>query len=911
MLIKRSAEDAVSWLNNDILWVGMFKDDKIIGVTEVSGVITSEIAAVNDRISYNMKHIKSIRYDENVECVLTQIEFVDDGKKTVTDNSFLCTKGEDGGFRISAVYKFSICKDNRNHRKTKGVSAESAEKTIMSALVGSDISIWTYYVNEKKTVLSDIGMPVNKLMPKEMYNVPESIIGIGVIDATSISEYRRLFADIDAGAKETEAEIQYICNNGEKQWRFVKYVVSFDESGKPISAVGCSKDISEQKRMEMHYNEELALRAVNFRSALIAFVINITANRVDEAVSNIENAQALKDYCIDDLHDFVCSNIIDEEQRSEFSEKYRREYVLKRYSEGIVSQQQQIWYRFSSGEKRWIEVCLNVNKHPISGDLIATLTARDINDEKIRSLINDKLLVKFCDYVVYIDGESDYATFFTDHTQYVSNENKKMMYSKAVAYFLQLFSEKEDYDSLARKISIINIIRELEDKDEFVVYCRGRRGDRRMHKKIRFSYLNREYKLIVMSQIDITDVFERERAKEEELYEALKTAEHINRKTSEFLSKMSCELRLPMDTIVGMNEVALQSVDDADIVIECLGKIKESSETMLAMLNDILDMSKIESGRIAVRTDKFILSAFFDEMNRKSEQMAKIRHIDYFFNCTDVIDICCVGDAVKLEQVLINFMTNAMKFTAQGGKVTLSVKKKQILSDKICLKCTVSDTGCGISEEFMPKLFEPFEQQNPEESGLYGGTGLGLAICDKLVKMMGGTISVKSIKDVGSEFTVEVTMDVSSDDVQFSTTENIHIPESFSFDGKRVLLAEDHPLNIDIFTRLLSAKGFEVECAENGLAAMEKFTTSSLGYYDAILMDTRMPVMDGLTAASNIRRLSKEDAVSIPIIALTANDMEADAEKYSSAGIDAFISKPVNAGALFDTLYRAIFFRKR
>ena len=518
------------------------------------------------------------------------------------------------------------------------------------------------------------------------------------------------------------------------------------------------------------------------------------------------------------------------------------------------------------------------------------------------------------------------------------------------------------------------------------------------------------------------------------LQDALALAEHANRAKTAFLSNMSHEIRTPMNAIIGLNNIAMNDPTASDKVREYLEKIGASAQHLLGIINDILDMSRIESGRLTIKQEEFSFSKGLEQVNTMISGQCRDKGLNYDCQITGNVDDYYIGDIMKLKQVLINILGNAVKFTPEGGTIRLVIEEGPRLDRKATLKFVISDTGIGMSKEYLPHIFEAFSQEDASSTSRYGSAGLGMPITKSIVELMNGHIEVESEKGKGSVFTVTVTMGeserknarpeegeldphklsvlvIDDDRVALEHAEIVlgqigigcetaesgwegidkvrirhgrmedydlilidwRMPEidgvettrqirsivgnnppiiiitSFNWDdiaeeakaagvdtfvakplfagtvmdefreaffrknelsvkkrndlkGRRVLLAEDVTVNAEIILMLLSMREVEADLAENGRAAIELFDSHEPGYYDAILMDMRMPEMDGLEATRHIRSMDRPDAKSIPIIALTANAFDEDVQRSMQAGLNAHLSKPVNPDALFETL---------
>ena len=412
---------------------------------------------------------------------------------------------------------------------------------------------------------------------------------------------------------------------------------------------------------------------------------------------------------------------------------------------------------------------------------------------------------------------------------------------------------------------------------------------------------DRIYK-VLLSRRDITESQRKEERQQKLLTEALEQAKIANQAKSAFLFNMSHDIRTPMNAIIGFTTMARKSLDNPKKAEECLNKSEMASRHMLHILNDILDMARIDSGKVDLESAPInIIEECYatDAMFRSSMEE---KNIDFKVNI-DIVSKEVLGDAVRLKQIVVNLISNALKYTKPGGKITVDyVQTGWTINNYACFEIRVKDTGIGMSEEYQKHLFEAFERERNETVSGIQGTGLGLAISKRLAELMGASLSCKSQIGVGTEFIFKVKLPLAGN---MSQQERANIDYS-AFDGKRILLVEDNDLNREIAVDLLEEMGFLVEEATDGADAIEKVKNSAENDFCLILMDIQMPYMDGYQATREIRSLSNKKIANIPIIAMTANAFEEDKRKALEAGMNAHLSKPIDVKKVSETLYEYI-----
>lgn len=371
---------------------------------------------------------------------------------------------------------------------------------------------------------------------------------------------------------------------------------------------------------------------------------------------------------------------------------------------------------------------------------------------------------------------------------------------------------------------------------------------------------------------------------------------------SDFLSHMSHDIRTPINGIMGMTEIALKNIDDKDRVLDCLQKIDGSSGHLLSLVNDVLDMSRIESGKVQISHKPLNILELLRHCSSIISGQLQGRDIMFTEEFENIENPHILGDELHLRQVLINILGNAVKFTPDGGRIYFRVREFSAEGEAARFHIEIEDTGIGMKPEFLPHIFEPFAQEDGGNRSSYKGTGLGMSITKKFMDLMGGTVEVQSEPGKGTLFRLELPVEIDRE----WQGEQEPAGQQTTLAGARVILAEDNDLNMEIAVFMLESLEIEVTAVTDGKAALDAFAAAAPGTFDGILMDVMMPVMDGLTATREIRALEREDAGTIPIIAMTANAYDEDRRKCMEAGMDAHMSKPIDGEVLRKMLVQYI-----
>ncbi len=463
---------------------------------------------------------------------------------------------------------------------------------------------------------------------------------------------------------------------------------------------------------------------------------------------------------------------------------------------------------------------------------------------------------------------------------------------------------------IRRRFRMSTLLEQLEKQPlgyDFIYAYRG--ADSVQYKRINVLWGDRNHRTVCIVRADVTEILEEERKNKKDLETALALANQANQAKTSFLSSMSHDIRTPMNAIMGMTALASAHPDDSAYVMECLGKISASSKHLLNLINDVLDMSKIEHASIQLSRERISIQEMVQQVSTMILPQSEEKHQRFQTRVGELSHGSFYGDALRINQILTNVLGNAVKFTPEGGLVDFLVEERPAVKDGcVGYRFSIRDTGIGMSAEILSHVFEPFVR------GTYvnriEGTGLGLSIVKGLVDRMGGTISVESTVGKGSLFQIELEFDSTHEVRTLKTEETVRIQtatEDTQFlSGRRFLVAEDNAINAEIMGSLLGMYGAESVIKSDGLQTVETFSSSVPGTYDAVLMDIQMPVMNGYEASRAIRALERVDADTIPIIAMTANAFSDDVQAALDAGMNAHVAKPIEMKVLVTTLRRVI-----
>ncbi len=618
-----------------------------------------------------------------------------------------------------------------------------------------------------------------------------------------------------------------------------------------------------------------------------------------------------------------------------FAGKHSFQESMRRYIHDVVYEEdQEFLYLMCSPEHLWMELdmqaSLNVNYRIQQDGEIEYYQLKLVRmggwqdgkhqvvmgvhgvDDEMRSEISQKEMLEESyeiiaalssdyNFIALIDCETEEMSVYKandDSPEIAALASSNDYYEAISAYVEHVHDEDKEMWLDATKLDFI--LEQLQDKSIYNVNLRNN-AEEPDYIQFRFTKLSeqdRGYQVVLAKRI-ITETIKKEMEQRKALEEALKQAKYANQAKSTFLSNMSHDIRTPINGIMGMGNIAMRSLNNPKRVEDCLGKILESSEHLLNLINDVLDMSRIESGKISLNHEFMDMTIMIERCVAIIQGQMVNREIEFVREFPEYRHPYRIGDELRLRQILVNILGNAVKFTPDGGKIVFRIEESPDADRETMIRFEVEDTGIGMTPEFLEHIWEPFSQADGGGRTNYKGTGLGMSITKQFVDMMGGSISVESQLDRGSKFTIELPIEITELKPKLFSESK---PVACDLTGMRILAVEDNALNMEIIRSVLEDERAQVFPAENGKAAVEKFAASTPGYYHVILMDIMMPVMDGLEATRTIRTMDRPDAATVPIIAMTANAYDEDVKKTIRAGMNAHLTKPLDIPTVMSVL---------
>lgn len=854
---------------------------------------------------------ENCRLEETLQGEMKHLAYYPDQDKYFLTNTAI-SKWDGKDVLIEYITDITEEKKVEIENKKKELLLANSSSRIGAALKNSNMTLWEYDYTTKR--VNFLESTVSLFDGKSyMDNVPESVIAAGYIHPDSIGAFREIYQRVPVEQTVLSCEVKFLTGSGtEGEWR--KLVLTpIIENGEVVKAIGSSTNITAQKEKEQQYRRVLErLNELRDRSLIGKGQYNLTKNclldieRIDENCIEIEN---------DTPFDMALESIIQTAAREEDQKRMRdtvnRRQLILNHALGNLEAEIEYLRKRKDGTLFWAALKYTLFEEPETGEVILFIYSMDISEQVQEREILSRISIMEYDSVALIDVKSG-RFVLRRPTNIRIIENSKLNeagndYEEKIESLIMDYVVKSDRKELEKALSLENIIAQLQKKDVYEVsYSVFLNGEHR-RKRLVYCYLSMDKEKILSYCSDITAIYEKEQKQLKRIEESLRKAKIANEAKTTFLSRMSHEIRTPINAIIGIAELERQDVENGQLtnkqILSYIEDTKNSSEYLLSLVNDILDTAKIDSGKMELHPVLVNAEDFLSTIMILSQPLANGRQIKFVVERKTVFHVNYLADGVRVQQILMNLLSNAFKFTPPNGEVRLIAEAVATAERTTKIRYQVIDNGIGMSKEFQKKLFREFEQEGDSNTSRTTGSGLGLCLARKLARMMNGDIVCVSEKGKGSTFIATIEVENTSEEKQeHDVQEEVNSRGIINFNGIRILLCEDHPLNQRIAKSLLERKNCIVDIAEDGVIGVDKFVKSEVGYYKMILMDIRMPNMDGLDATKRIRELNRPDAKTVPIVAMSANAYQEDVQMSLNAGMNAHLAKPVEPDALFHTI---------
>ena len=763
---------------------------------------------------------------------------------------------------------------------------------------GADLAVWEYDIASRTltSLIRNRHSHDSANAVRVFTDVPESVLG--KYKPSEHAAILEMYRKIVEGAPLVTGEFWQLPRDGmppvcEK----ITYSVFYDEIGRPVKAYGIGQDVTAAKIAERKYEGIYQDMLKMNPNAIGSFRLNVSQGTVSDLETSQEYYKPMiRSRSFDQLAENMAGRIASDREREAFAGTFSRENMMAVFLNGSNRLEATARGYVTEDTIHWLTLYVHMTQNPATQDIEAVCCIIDCDETKLGEQIIGTLTEGEYDFLAVANPKTGRFEYFSvpDNGSYrlVSANSRyqdvlRMSFGSADPGDLKGY---EKAGSLERVISQL----ELRQNYSFVVRQNGAEGIR---KKYSYCWLGDTREKILVTRSDVTDIVREEQERARQLQKAVDQAREADRLKTEFLGNVSHDMRTPMNGVIGYTELALKSSDPQEMR-EYLEKIRLSGETLLMLINDTLDLSRMETGRISMHAEPLLLSSLVQSDITILEPTLQARNIHLTLDA-ERSETPVLSDSLCLKKIAINILSNAVKFTPEGGSIQVVCRQHPLADGSIDAVLTVQDSGCGISKSFLPRVFEPFAQERLAGSAGIGGSGLGLAIVKRLVEKLGGTVRVDSELGKGTRVEVNIRFQPALQGVpaEEAEPENPHA----GLAGRRVLLVEDNRVNMEIARKLLSVKGVIVDCAKDGAEGVQKFSAAPVNTYDAVLMDIRMPVMDGYEAARQIRALKRRDA-DTAIIAMTADAYQSDVEKAKAAGMNAHLPKPIEPQRLYDTL---------
>ncbi|MCR5032092.1 MAG: response regulator [Lachnospiraceae bacterium] len=792
---------------------------------------------------------------------------------------------------------------------TEEIQAKLDKQKYELAISNSSVSIWEFDLKAGRCRTDQKTAALFGLQ-EETEGMPEALLRCGMVPPESEEAYRNLYAQLQEGIPTVKTELLLRKEDGEENWQQCTYYTVCDDDGTPSYAVGCSMDSTAMKIMERHYQDELQLQKAGLNDALISKArVDVQTGEIETITYGESEERKSVIPSLDVLREVLQTFCEEEDLREEIRKVFCRDYLLSMYADGKkeISFDGRGMYR--NDMVCWIKVLIRMHRNPDTGHVMAFVYAMDVTRERSTEDIFAHVVDQDYEFVGIVDGKSGKYKLFP-------KQNYKGPLPKPEGDdFVAAMLELERYispESKARYREIMNyrFLFKCLDAVQFAstVFCCSYENGELHYLKIRASYTDAADKEFIITVTDVSDVVQGENESRIALEEALRNAMDANHIKSAVLGKLTHDVRTPVASLSGLILLLKEQTDKLVMTKEERARIEQylhqldaTSRELLNSVNDVQTLDNLDK-QARLSLQECNIRELLGELADNTARDAALKNVHFKAELSNIKARMVLCDQGKVRQMLSVLLFNAIKHTPAGKQVTLTAGEATYDGNQTIYTISIRDNGTGIEKELMPHIFELFSKEQTSGIRGYNGTGLELPVAKQLADLMQADLSADSLLGKGSTFTVVLPLENAADDVVEPGEKKEKTLSRDLFLDRRILLAEDNEMNAEVARMLLESKGFKVITVSNGEEAVREYSQREVGYFDAVVTDLRMPVMDGFEMTRKIRKSGRADSSFIPIIGMSADMYEEDLKDAKEAGMNTHLAKPIQPDHLFRTL---------
>jgi len=799
----------------------------------------------------------------------------------------------------------SVIKETQEELRRTSVMYEAAAST-------ARFIIWEYDTKTHRVTLQE--SPFTRIFCKQVgispviENAPATLAAY-VFDSDR-PRFLKMYRDIEAGAPKVSCSFWFRLNSQTApRFHQVTMMTVFDDKGRPASVYGVGMDMTAQQQEKENYTHMYRQLVDTGLDSIGSFHLNLTKNWCGHGQSKYPSVLKLEaEGTVDGFFKAIASHIPDEAKAKEFAAKYTCQKALEAFHQGQNHLEEEFLVRLSSGDLQWTKAYINLVQNPSTGDIEDVTNSTNITVRKKSEAVIELITREKFDFIGILNLEQH--TFEYINIQ-IAVPNGKLHHKEnsetARQYIRPLSPDQKSLEHFDQCTALPNIKAHMQEQDGYTFTYQLLQPEGLIIKQIQYSWFDRISGEVLVAQSDITTSTRQEQNRLRQTQAALKAAEQANRAKTDFVSRISHDIRTPLSAISNMTEFALEDLNDQAKLKNDLLKIRTSNEFLLSLINDILDISKIDSGKVEFNPEPYPYQEYITRIKNMFEPLCAQKNIKFIIMPRLQTVGTMLADKIRINQITLNLISNAIKYTPPGGTVTYISHSRNLPEDRMLFSFEIKDNGIGMSEAFLKVMFEPFTQEhnNPRRPQGLTGTGLGLSIVKHVVDQMGGTLTVKSKLGQGTSVICAIPFPNADLLSKAAASTPVQLPDTATAASSlhgRVLLVEDNKINTEIAQRILTSFGLSLTPAANGLEAVEFFKNSPPGTFGCILMDIQMPFLNGYEATAAIRALRRADAKTIPILAMTADAFAEAVNQSRQAGMNEHVTKPLNPAHLRQVL---------